>query len=98
LQGVQLTAYAPWRIRITATDEERLKGRPGAGESTAELAARWGLGEEIILKKIQSGELQAERCQQGRRSRWITDTTGNSTRCAEQLDLLEYDSGGDKAV
>lgn len=93
LKGFQVTPHAPWVIHITEEDEARLKSAGDAdGSSLTDLARRLGLSREIVLKKIQAGELQVRRVQDGRRSRWIVEGATLSADGCEQPTLFEYDS------
>jgi len=72
LRGHQATEGAPWRIRVTKEDIEKL--------TTADVNEDWlplkgaalilGVTQQRVLQKVKSGELQAKRVMVGRRSSW----------------------------
>ncbi|MCA1736995.1 MAG: recombinase family protein [Actinobacteria bacterium] len=66
--GEQLTAGAPWRIRVTK--EVRHKVRPDVPEGwlpLAEAAAALGVSRQTVLHKVQRNELAAVHVNRGRR-------------------------------
>jgi excisionase family DNA binding protein len=68
LTGEQLTAGAPWRVRIDQTVRDRLA--PSVPESwvgLADAAKTLGIARQTVLHKVQRGQLQAVHVNQGRR-------------------------------
>jgi excisionase family DNA binding protein len=80
LRGSQITAGAPWRVRVTEEDRRKLTAADSPdGWLPLKGAARvLGVTQPTVLKKIKAGELKAVRAQIGRRSGWrilISQTT-----------------------
>ncbi len=68
LTGEQLTAGAPWRIRIDQTVRDRLAPAvPEGWVGLAEAAKVLGVARQTVLHKVQRGELEAVHVNQGRR-------------------------------
>jgi biotin operon repressor len=68
LTGEQLTAGAPWRIRIDQAVRDRLTpAAPEGWVSLAQAAKALGVARQTVLHKVQRGELQAVHVNQGRR-------------------------------
>jgi predicted RNA methylase len=60
VEAAQVTAHAPWRIRVT----DELRGRvvadaPAGWVGLAAAAARLGRSRQTVLHWVQSGKLQA---------------------------------------
>lgn len=92
LDGIQVCPGAPWLIRITDGDVSRLKAQNDQqGYSLQELAQILGASKADILKKIQSGELEAQRVQDGRRSRWKLSNMPFVDPAEDGQLSLEYD-------
>ena len=81
LQGRQATQFARWVIPITDKDVERLRSiqtdlggiLPSLDLDAAAQALR--VSRESLLNKIRTGEITAQRIQEGRRSRWTVRNT-----------------------
>ena len=68
LTGEQLTAGAPWRIRIDQAVRDRLAPAvPEGWVGLADAAKALGIARQTVLHKVQRGELQAVHVNQGRR-------------------------------
>ncbi|MCA1693398.1 MAG: recombinase family protein [Actinobacteria bacterium] len=68
LTGEQLTAGAPWRIRIDQTVRDRITPAvPEGWVGLADAAKVLGIARQTVLHKVQRGELAAVHVNQGRR-------------------------------
>ncbi len=68
LTGEQLTAGAPWRIRIDQAVRNRLAPAvPEGWVGLAEAAKVLGVARQTVLHKVQRGELEAVHVNEGRR-------------------------------
>ncbi len=68
LTGEQLTAGAPWRVRIDQAVRDRLAPAvPEGWVGLADAAKALGIARQTVLHKVQRGELQAVHVNQGRR-------------------------------
>jgi len=68
LTGEQLTAGAPWRVRIDQAVRDRLAPAvPEGWVGLADAAKALGVARQTVLHKVQRGELQAVHVNQGRR-------------------------------
>ncbi|MFN2536924.1 MAG: recombinase family protein, partial [Mycobacteriales bacterium] len=68
LTGEQLTAGAPWRIRIDQTVRDRLAPAvPEGWVGLAEAAKVLGVARQTVLHKVQRGQLEAVHVNEGRR-------------------------------
>ncbi len=68
LTGEQLTAGAPWRIRIDQAVRDRLAPAvPDGWVGLAEAAKVLGVARQTVLHKVQRGELEAVHVNEGRR-------------------------------
>lgn len=68
LTGEQLTAGAPWRIRIDQTVRDRIVPCvPDGWVGLDQAAATLGVARQTVLHKVQRGELQAVHVNRGRR-------------------------------
>ncbi len=68
LTGEQLTAGAPWRVRIDQAVRDRLTPAvPEGWVGLADAAKALGVARQTVLHKVQRGELQAVHVNQGRR-------------------------------
>ena len=72
LRGSQATDGAPWRIRVTEEDRQRLTATQ-VDEQWLPLkgaALALGVSSQTVLQKLKSGELEGKRVRVGRRSGW----------------------------
>jgi DNA invertase Pin-like site-specific DNA recombinase len=68
LTGEQLTAGAPWRVRIDQTIRDRIAPAvPDGWVRLADAAKILGVARQTVLHKVQRGELDAVHVNQGRR-------------------------------
>ena len=68
LTGEQLTANAPWRIRIDQTVRNRIvPSVPDGWVGLDQAAAALGVARQTVLHKVQRGELEAVHVNRGRR-------------------------------
>jgi excisionase family DNA binding protein len=68
LTGEQLTAGAPWRIRIDQAVRDRITPTvPEGWVGLADAAKVLGVARQTVLHKVQRGELDAVHVNQGRR-------------------------------
>lgn len=73
LTGEQLTAGAPWRIRIDQAVRERLAPAvPEGWVGLAEAAKVLGVARQTVLHKVQRGELEAVHVNEGRRKAYVS--------------------------
>ncbi len=72
LRGSQAAEGAPWRIRVTEEDRQRLTATHVDEQWLAlkGAALALGLSQQTVLQKLKSGELEGKRVQVGRRSGW----------------------------
>jgi len=85
LTGEQLTAGAPWRIRIDRAVRERLAPEvPEGWMRLAEAARALGLARQTVLHKVQRGELKAVQVNQGRRKGLRINVTAQKTGLFDQ--------------
>ena len=69
LPGEQITAHAPWRIRLTDDTRRRFVPDVPAGYLPLDQAAkRLGVARQTVLHKVQRGELHAVQVTNGRRN------------------------------
>jgi DNA invertase Pin-like site-specific DNA recombinase len=88
LVGTQVTAGAPWRVRLTQEDRRRLTAAdapegwlPLKGAATA-----LGVSQQTVLQRLKSGQVEAVRVRVGRRSGWRIAVPART--CAEQTSLF----------
>jgi DNA invertase Pin-like site-specific DNA recombinase/predicted DNA-binding transcriptional regulator AlpA len=85
LTGEQLTAGAPWRIRIDQTVRDRLAPEvPEGWLRLADAAKALGMARQTVLHKVQSGELEAVQVNQGRRKGLRINVTAQQTGLFDQ--------------
>ena len=85
LTGEQLTAGAPWRIRIDQTVRDRLAPEvPEGWLRLADAAKALGMARQTVLHKVQSGELEAVQVNQGRRKGLRINVTAQKTGLFDQ--------------
>ncbi len=72
LKGAQFTTAAPWRIRVSTDDIERLMPSedPDGGLSLKKAALVLGMSQQGVLQKLNRGELDGVRVRRGRRTSW----------------------------
>lgn len=89
LAGSQLTAGAPWRIRLSEEDQRRLTTVP-VDEGWLPLkgaALALGVSQPTVLQKLKAGELRGVRVSVGRRSGWRIQVPARA--CDRELPLFE---------
>jgi excisionase family DNA binding protein len=88
LIGTQLTAGAPWRIRLTEADRRRLTAAdaPEGWLPLKGAAAALGVSQQTVLQRLKSGQLEAVRVRVGRRSGWRIRVPAGT--CAEHASLF----------
>jgi DNA invertase Pin-like site-specific DNA recombinase/predicted DNA-binding transcriptional regulator AlpA len=85
LTGEQLTAGAPWRIRIDQAVRDRLAPEvPEGWLRLADAAKALGMARQTVLHKVQSGELEAVQVNQGRRKGLRINVTAQKTGLFDQ--------------
>ena len=85
LTGEQLTAGAPWRIRIDQAVRDRLAPEvPEGWLRLADAAKALGMARQTVLHKVQSGELEAVQVNQGRRKGLRINVTAQQTGLFDQ--------------
>ena len=85
LTGEQLTAGAPWRIRIDQAVRDRLAPEvPEGWLRLADVAKALGMARQTVLHKVQSGELEAVQVNQGRRKGLRINVTAQQTGLFDQ--------------
>jgi excisionase family DNA binding protein len=101
LRGTQRTSGAPWRVRVSDEDRQRLKTteeRDGwLPLKSAACALR--VSQQTVLQRLKSGELEGVRVESGRRSAWRIRVPSSS--CAsnpDQTTLFDQKNPGDDAV
>jgi biotin operon repressor len=68
ITGEQLTANAPWRIRVDQTVRDRVVPTvPDGWLPLDEAAATLGVARQTVLHKVQRGQLQAVHVNRGQR-------------------------------
>jgi len=67
LTGEQLTANAPWRIRIDQAVRDRISDVPDGWIGLDQAAKALGVARQTVLHKVQRGELEAVHANRGRR-------------------------------
>ena len=83
LKGSQLTYGAPWRIKVTEEDLNKLKPSQVADDwmTLKKAAFVLGVSQQTVLQKLKSGQLKGIRVLTGQRSAWRihvpTDTYSN---------------------
>ena len=81
LHGSQVTPAAPWRVRVTEQDRQRLSIAAGSADGWLPLkgaAQVLRVSQQTVLQRIKTGELQAVRVHVRRRAAWrilVTDKT-----------------------
>jgi DNA invertase Pin-like site-specific DNA recombinase len=81
LHGSQVTPAAPWRVRVTEQDRQRLSIAAGSADGWLPLkgaAQVLRVSQQTVLQRIKTGELQAVRVHVRSRSAWrilVTDKT-----------------------
>jgi transposase-like protein len=72
LKGAQFTEAAPWRIQVTGEDIERLRPAesPEGWVSLKAAASALGLSQQGVLQKLNCGDLEGVRGNEGRRPSW----------------------------
>ena len=85
LTGEQLTAGAPWRIRIDQSVRDRLAPAvPEGWVGLADAAKALGVARQTVLHKVQRGELQAVHVNQGRRKGLRINVSGEQVGLFDQ--------------
>jgi predicted DNA-binding transcriptional regulator AlpA len=85
LTGEQLTAGAPWRIRIDQAVRDRLAPEvPEGWLRLADGAKALGMARQTVLHKVQSGELEAVQVNQGLRKGLRINVTAQQTGLFDQ--------------
>jgi len=99
LRGSQKTSGAPWRVRVTAEDRQRLKAvdAPKGWLPLKGAACVLGVSQQTVLQRLKSGSLEGVRVQEGRRTSWrIRIPAKGCTRNRNQETLFDQqDPGGD---
>jgi hypothetical protein len=72
LKGTQLTEAAPWRIRVSPEDIDRLKPTdvPEGWVTLKKAALVLGVGQQAVVQRLNRRTLEAVRIREGRRSSW----------------------------
>ncbi len=72
LKGAQFTKAAPWRIRVSADDIERLmpSENPDGWLSLKKAARVLGMSQQGVLQQLNRGALDGVRVRRGRRTSW----------------------------
>lgn len=72
LQGSQHSHGAPWRIRVTAADIERLTAQqaPAGWVPLKGAAEALGVSQQTVLQRLKSGQLEGVRVRTGGRTAW----------------------------
>ncbi len=72
LKGTQLSEAAPWRIRVSPEDIDRLKPTdvPEGWVALKKAALVLGVSQQAVVQRLNHGTLEALRIREGRRSSW----------------------------
>jgi DNA invertase Pin-like site-specific DNA recombinase len=85
LIGEQLTAGAPWRIRLDQAVRDRLAPEvPDGWLRLADAAKALGVARQTVLHKVQRGELEAVHVNQGRRKGLRINVNGHQAGLFDQ--------------
>lgn len=89
LVGTQLTAGAPWRVRLTEEDRRRLTAAdaPEGWLPLKGAATVLGISQKTVLQRLESGQLDGVRVPTGRRSGWRIRVPART--CDEDRSLFE---------
>lgn len=90
LKGAQVTECAPWRIRVTAEDIERLKPADATGGfvTLKKAALVLGISQQAVVQRVNRGVLGGMRVRNGRRSSWRIRLP--TTTCDGQATLFNH--------
>lgn len=91
VKGAQVSEAAPWRIRLSAQDIERLRPSelPDGWLSLKKAAQVLGLSQQGVLQRLRRGDLEGVRVRTGRRTSWRIRLP--STTCGPQAALFADD-------
>ena len=87
LQGSQVTFGAPWHIRVTADDIERLTSseEPGGWLTLKAAAITLKVSQQTVLQRLKEGKLKGVRVKTGRRTAWRIQVKSERTDAQQSL-------------
>lgn len=87
LRAHQMTPQAPWRVRVTEEDRQRLTvaDAPKGWLSLKGAAQALGLSQQAVLQQLNRGKLEGVRVHVGRRTSWRINIISNSSEASLPL-------------